>query len=169
MTVASETRDVVDPREVTLAALFLGCLQVALSGFGAVLAQARHMIVQDRRWLSERDFTAMLGLCQFLPGGNIVNLSIQIGTRFQGPLGSIAACAGLMLAPAVIPLCASSATQEMAASVAFPVALAAAAVHTGAMLLVTAAMAGVVYEWMDLAALRRADASSDARPAGRRA
>lgn len=64
--------------------------------------------------------------------------------------------AGLMLAPAVIPLCASaSATQEMAAGVAFPVALAAVAVHTGAMLLVTAAMAGVVYEWMDLAVLRR--------------
>jgi hypothetical protein len=36
-----------------------------------------------------------------------------------------------------------------------PISLAAVAVHTGAMLAVTAAMAGVVYEWMGLALLRR--------------
>src|SRR5258706_10391059 len=104
MTVVSDTQDVIDPRDITLTALFLGFLQVALSGFGGVLAQARRMVVEERRWLSEQDFTAMLGLCQFLPGGNIVNLSIQVGARFRGPLGSIVACAGLMLAPIAIVL-----------------------------------------------------------------
>src|SRR5436190_24357109 len=104
MTAAADTRDVVDPREVTLTVLFLGFLQVALSGFGGVLAWARRMIVEERRWLSDQDFTAMLGLCQFLPGGNIVNLSIQVGARFRGPLGSLAAISGLMLAPMAIVL-----------------------------------------------------------------
>jgi chromate transporter len=104
MSAVSEAPDLADPRDITLAALFLGFLRVALSGFGGVLAWARRMIVEERRWLSDRDFTAMLGLCQFLPGGNIVNLSIQVGARFRGPLGALAALCGLMLAPMAIVL-----------------------------------------------------------------
>jgi hypothetical protein len=61
-----------------------------------------------------------------------------------------------MLAPMVIPLCvsASSAAGNVTAG-SVPIALAAVAVHTGAMLAVTAAIAGLVYEWIDLAVLRR--------------
>jgi hypothetical protein len=64
--------------------------------------------------------------------------------------------AGLMLAPIVIPLCvsASSAAGNVTAG-SVPIALAAVVVHTGAMLAVTAAIAGLVYEWIDLAVLRR--------------
>jgi hypothetical protein len=64
--------------------------------------------------------------------------------------------AGLMLAPMVIPLCvsASSAAGNVTAG-SVPMALAAVAVHTSAMLAVTAAIAGLVYEWIDLAVLRR--------------
>jgi hypothetical protein len=64
--------------------------------------------------------------------------------------------AGPMLAPIVIPLCvsASSAAGNVTAG-SVPIALAAVAVHTGAMLAVTAAIAGLVYEWIDLAVLRR--------------
>jgi hypothetical protein len=64
--------------------------------------------------------------------------------------------AGLMLAPMVSPLCvsASSAAGNVTAG-SVPIALAAVAVHTGAMLAVTAAIAGLVYEWIDLAVLRR--------------
>ena len=104
MEAVSAAPELTDPREVTLAALFLGFLRVALSGFGGVLAWARRMIVEERRWLSEQEFTAMLGLCQFLPGGNIVNLSIQVGARFRGPPGAVAALCGLMLAPMAIVL-----------------------------------------------------------------
>ena len=104
MTVVADTRELADPREITLAVLFTGFLRVALSGFGGVLAWARRMIVEERRWLSDKDFTDMLGLCQFLPGPNIVNVSIYIGARFRGPLGSIAAFSGLMLAPMAIVL-----------------------------------------------------------------
>ena len=64
--------------------------------------------------------------------------------------------AGLMLAPVIIPLCVSaSPAKEMLAAGSLPISLAAVAVHTGAMLAVTAAIAGVVYEWMGLAFLRR--------------
>jgi chromate transporter len=84
--------------------LFLGFLKVGLSGFGGVMPFARRMLVDDRRWLDEREFVEVLSLSQFLPGPNIVNLSIIIGNRFCGPLGSIAASLGLMLMPFLIVL-----------------------------------------------------------------
>jgi len=48
------------------------------------------------------EFTDVLGLCQFLPGGNIINVSIAIGARFAGAPGSVAAFAGLMAAPMAV-------------------------------------------------------------------
>ena len=104
MSVASVAPRLTDPRDVTLGALFLGFLQIALSGFGGVLAWARWLIVEQRRWVSEADFLDMLSLCQFLPGPNIVNVSIYVGARFRGPIGSLAAFTGLMAAPMAIVL-----------------------------------------------------------------
>jgi len=46
------------------------------------------MVVEQRHWVSETEFTELLGLCQFLPGGNIINLAIAIGARFAGAAGS---------------------------------------------------------------------------------
>ena len=64
--------------------------------------------------------------------------------------------AGLMLVPVIIPLCLSSSPmQELSAAQSWPISLAAVAVHTGAMLAVTASIAGIVYEWLGLAFLRR--------------
>jgi hypothetical protein len=64
--------------------------------------------------------------------------------------------AGLMLVPVVIPLCLSSSPmQELSALRSLPISLAAVAVHTGAMLAVTAVVAGLVHEWFGLAFLRR--------------
>jgi chromate transporter len=89
---------------VSSAELFIGFLKVGLSGFGGVMPFARHMLVEERRWLDEREFVEVLSLSQFLPGPNIVNVSIIIGNRFCGPLGSVAASLGLMLMPFLIVL-----------------------------------------------------------------
>jgi chromate transporter len=69
-----------------------------------VLPFARRMLVDQRRWLDDREFTEVLSLSQFLPGPNIVNVSIIVGNRFRGPLGAFAATLGLMLMPFVIVL-----------------------------------------------------------------
>jgi len=82
--------------------LFRGFLMLGLTGFGGVLPLARHMIVEERRWLTPIEFTELLGLCQFLPGGNIINLSVAIGTRFRGVPGAVAALVGLIAAPTAI-------------------------------------------------------------------
>jgi chromate transporter len=90
---------------VTLADLFLSFCRVGLSGFGGVLPWARRMLVEERRWLTEEEFVNLLSLCQFLPGGNVMNLAVCVGARFGGALGSIAALTGLMIMPLVIVLC----------------------------------------------------------------
>jgi hypothetical protein len=65
--------------------------------------------------------------------------------------------AGLMILPAMIPLClASSAASETAISGPAATALAAVAVHTAATLVVTGAVAVIVYEWVGLSILRTA-------------
>src|SRR6516164_4831110 len=65
---------------------------------------ARRMIVEEQRWLTELEFLDVLSLSQFLPGPNIVNVSIIIGRRFRGVTGSLAACTGLLLMPLAIVL-----------------------------------------------------------------
>jgi chromate transporter len=88
--------------EPTVAQLFTGFLHLGLIGFGGVLPMARTMVVEQRRWMSGKEFTELLGLCQFLPGGNIINMSVAIGLKFRGPTGALAALLGLIAAPTAI-------------------------------------------------------------------
>ena len=84
--------------------LFRGFLLLGLTGFGGVLPLARHMVVDQRRWLTGAQFSELLSLCQFLPGGNIINLSVAIGLHFRGVPGAIAALVGLIAAPIAVEL-----------------------------------------------------------------
>src|SRR5438876_9388735 len=84
--------------------LFRGFLILGLTGFGGVLPLARHMVVEQRRWMTGAEFTELLSLCQFLPGGNIINLSVAVGLRFRGIPGAIAALVGLIAAPTAVVL-----------------------------------------------------------------
>ena len=86
----------------SLSELFLGFLTVAMSGFGGVLPWARRVFVERRGWLTEREFAEALALCQFLPGPNIVNMGVIVGSRFHGAAGAVAAVAGLVGAPLLI-------------------------------------------------------------------
>jgi chromate transporter len=82
--------------------LFTGFLGLGLIGFGGVLPMARDMLVERRRWLTAEDFTELLGLCQFLPGGNIINLSVAVGLDFRGVPGAVAALFGLIAGPTAV-------------------------------------------------------------------
>lgn len=91
-----------DPPTPSLADLFLGFGMAGLLGFGGVLPWARRLIVEQRRWLSPAEFNDLIALCQFLPGPNVVNLSVALGARYHGVAGSAACLGGLLLAPMVI-------------------------------------------------------------------
>ena len=82
--------------------LFVAFAKMSLAGFGGVLIWARRAIVEKHRWMTPEEFNETFALCHFLPGPNIVNLSVVFGSRFRGIPGSIAAFAGLLGPPVVI-------------------------------------------------------------------
>jgi chromate transporter len=84
--------------------LFASFLKMGLLGFGGVLPWARRVIVDERRWLDDREFAELIGLCQVLPGPNVVNLAVIIGSRSHGPLGSLIAVTGILFVPAGLML-----------------------------------------------------------------
>jgi chromate transporter len=83
-------------------ALFFAFARMSLAGFGGVLAFARRGIVEQHRWMTADEFNETFALCHFLPGPNIVNLSVVFGSRFRGIPGGIAAFAGLVGPPTVL-------------------------------------------------------------------
>ncbi|HEX9360813.1 MAG TPA: chromate transporter [Bradyrhizobium sp.] len=85
-----------------LSALFMAFAKISLAGFGGVLVWARRGIVDQRRWMTADEFNETYALCHFLPGPNVVNLSVVFGSRFRGIPGSLAAFAGLLGPPVVI-------------------------------------------------------------------
>lgn len=92
------------PREIGLWALFSGFSRIGLSGFGGVLPFARRLVVDVEKWLTAEEFNTLLGLCQFLPGPNVVNLAVVIGRRFRGAMGALVAPLGLLAGPVAIVL-----------------------------------------------------------------
>ncbi len=92
------------PQAVSLAALFFGFSKIGLSGFGGVLPFARHYLVDTGRWMTAEEFNQQLGLCQFLPGPNVVNLAVVVGRRYGGLAGACLAPFGLLAGPVAIVL-----------------------------------------------------------------
>jgi chromate transporter len=85
----------------SLGELFTGFLWIGARSFGGVMPWAYRTLVEERRWMTQADFTETIGLCQFLPGPNIGNASIVLGKRWFGLPGAIAAFLGLMALPFV--------------------------------------------------------------------
>ena len=125
---------------------------------GAVVATGTLI---EARWIYGLAALALLGWAawaQFYGHRHRVRIGMTAG--FGGLLAwsflmATAHGAGLMILPAVMPLClaASPIGQDGGAGSALT-ALAAVGVHTGAMLAVTASLAIVVYRWVGLAILR---------------
>jgi chromate transporter len=87
---------------VTNRELFVTFTKIALSGFGGVLPWIRRAVVEKKHWLTAGEFNSLIGICQLVPGPNVVNLAICIGARFTGVRGSISAVLGMMTAPVAL-------------------------------------------------------------------
>ena len=90
--------------DVTLRALFLEFARIGLCGIGSMLVWTRRVIVDERHWMSEAEFAETLSLGRFLPGPEIANISIYVGSKFRGPIGAIIALLGLTAAPLAVGL-----------------------------------------------------------------
>jgi chromate transporter len=88
--------------ELSLTELFLGFAKISVSGFGMILPWARRLIVDEKKWMTAEEFNETYSLAQFLPGPNVVNLSVVFGSRIRGAPGAAVALAGLLGPPALI-------------------------------------------------------------------
>ena len=66
-----------------------------------IAPSARHVIVEERRWLSEKEFASVLGIGQILPGPNTMNAAVLIGWQLAGFGGLLVATLAIM-APSCI-------------------------------------------------------------------
>ncbi len=93
-----------EPPPAALAALFSAFLTVSLFGIGGGggVVWSHRVAVEKRRWISDREFTDILSLCQFMPGPNVAGIAVCVGTRLRGALGALAALGGFLIVPGAV-------------------------------------------------------------------
>jgi len=94
--------DPLTPARIPLAALFVAFFKVSLGGFGGGIVWAHRIAVEQRRWITDEEFTDILSLCQFMPGPNVVGIAVCVGAKLRGPIGAITAACGFVLIPLAI-------------------------------------------------------------------
>ena len=87
-------------REVFGAFLKLGC--TSFGGPIAHLGYFRRELVERRRWLDDRAYAELVGLCQFLPGPASSQVGFALGLMRAGPLGGLAAWTAFTLPSAIV-------------------------------------------------------------------
>ena len=91
-------------RPHSLADLFLSFTWLALQGFGGVLAVVQRELVEKKHWMTNEEFVEEWAVAQIMPGPNVINLCIMIGSRYFGLRGALAALGGILLVPLLLVL-----------------------------------------------------------------
>ncbi|KXV75841.1 chromate efflux transporter [Acetobacter cerevisiae] len=87
-------------RTATAWAVLFIFLRLGVTCFGGPIAHIgyfRNEFVVQRRWLDERAYADLVGLCQFLPGPVSSQVGFSIGLMRAGYLGGVAAWTGFTL------------------------------------------------------------------------
>jgi chromate transporter len=84
--------------------LFVSFTLLALQGFGGVLAVVQRELVENKRWMTREEFVEEWAVAQIMPGPNVINLSITLGSRYFGFTGALAAVAGMVTFPLLVVL-----------------------------------------------------------------
>jgi len=84
--------------------LFVSFTLLALQGFGGVLAVVQRELVENKGWMTRDEFIEEWAVAQVMPGPNVVNLGISLGSRWFGLSGAVVAVAGLLTCPLLVVL-----------------------------------------------------------------
>ena len=84
--------------------LFVSFTLLALQGFGGVLAVVQRELVENKRWMTREEFIEEWAVAQIMPGPNVINLSITLGSRYFGLKGALVALAGMLTCPLLVVL-----------------------------------------------------------------
>ena len=96
--------NVSDSKTPSLLDLAIGFANIGLTSVGGAAGPLRHVIVKQRRWLSDGELAGLFGIAQALPGANAANIAVMLGDLFAGPLGPFAALAGLIIPSLLIAI-----------------------------------------------------------------
>jgi chromate transporter len=80
---------------------------LSFGGPTAQIALLHRMVVDERRWLAEREFLDALGFCMLLPGPEAMQLATYAGWRLHGVRGGLIA-GGLFVVPGALVVLALS-------------------------------------------------------------
>jgi chromate transporter len=89
---------------VPLRTIALHWTRIGVIGFGGPpthIALLRRLVVDERRWVDQREFEDALAACNLLPGPASTQLSIFLARRIGGPWGAAVGGIGFIL-PAVV-------------------------------------------------------------------
>jgi chromate transporter len=92
------------PQPSSLTDLFVSFTLLALQGFGGVLAVVQRELVEKKRWLTREEFVEEWSVAQIMPGPNVINLAVVLGSRYFGMKGAAAAVAGMLVMPLIVVL-----------------------------------------------------------------
>jgi len=118
----------------SLLQIAIAFVTIGLTSIGGAAGPFRHVLVVQRRWISEGELAELYGLGQALPGAVTVNVTVLLGPRFGGALGSLVALAGMIVPTMAIAIALSGIATTLAA---------ANARFAAGMIAVTAALAGI--------------------------
>jgi len=90
------------PGPQSLLELFLAFTALASQSFGGVLPWAHRVLVEKKKWLTREEFVELLAFAQLMPGPNICNLAILLGTRYFGWRGAVVGLLGMLSLPAIV-------------------------------------------------------------------
>lgn len=102
------------PRPQSLSDLFFSFSWLALQGFGGVLAVVQRELVERKRWMTTEEFVEDWAVAQVLPGPNVVNIAMMLGSRHFGLRGALAAMAGMLTVPLLLLLALAITYQQFA-------------------------------------------------------
>ena len=74
-------------------------LHLGVTAYGglAMVEPIRRRIVQEKAWLSQKEFLDGLALCQLVPGATVVQLATYVGYHLRRSKGALAAAAAFIL------------------------------------------------------------------------
>ena len=79
--------------------IFRSFFHLGLTAYGglAMVEPIRHRVVQEKGWLTQKEFMDGLALCQIVPGATVVQLATYVGYRLHKTLGAVLAAIAFIL------------------------------------------------------------------------
>ena len=79
--------------------IFRSFLHLGLTAYGglAMVEPIRQRVVQEKGWLSQKEFMDGLALCQIVPGATVVQLATYVGYRLHKTPGAILAAVAFII------------------------------------------------------------------------